>query len=375
MEPSFLQRYLEAFHHIQGWYSYDAALLFMAYHQLLERHTSAANVLEIGVHHGLSAIAMASLRGPRGRLVAVDLFESLQDRNISRSGEGVLSLFRRNFESFYPGAQFLEVLVRPSTELRPRDLGSGFTFCHIDGGHSRMETRSDLGLCHAISVAGGLLAVDDYFNPLYPGVCEGAVEFMLKRRGALRPLAIGYNKVLFQKTPAKTDLNAEFAEAFPQVEADAVNMWDQRVLLFGKPLRQYFDLHASTPQRLVPLGRAGARAILQPHSSRFVAGCGERIRLPVTVRNASAEAFPSGEKVFGLSYHLLSASDRLLVHDNDRTWLTDPLAPGAEATIDLGVRAPTEPGPYRIEIDLVWEGVMWFKDAGNPTAKVDLSVS
>jgi len=375
MEPSFLQRYLEAFHRIEGWYSYDAALLFMAYHQLLARHTSPADVLEIGVHHGLSAIAMASMRGPRGRLVAVDLFENLQDRNISRSGDGVLSLFRRNFESFYPDPHFLEVLVRPSTELLPRDLGSSFTFCHIDGGHSRTETGNDLRLCHAVSVAGGLLAVDDYFNPLYPGVCEGAIEFMLRRPGALRPVAIGYNKVLFQKTPAELDLNAEFAQAFPQVEAAVVSMWDQKVLLFGKPLRQYFDLYASTPQRLVPLSEAGTRAILRPHSSRFEARRGERITLPVTIKNASAEAFPAGETVFGLSYHLLSASGRLLIHDNERTWLTDPLAPGEEATFELFVRAPAEPGPYKIEIDLVWEGVMWFKDAGNPTATVDLSVS
>src|SRR5262249_5991667 len=226
MEPSFLQRYFEAFHHIQGWYSFDAALMFMAYHQILSRHTPAADVLEIGVHHGLSAIAIASLRGARARLVAVDLFENLQDRNISRSGEGVLSLFRQNFESFYPDPRFLEVLVRPSTELRPRDLGFGFTFCNIDGGHSRAETLSDLRLCHAISVPGGLLALDDYFNPLYPGVCEGAVEFMLQHPGALRPLAIGYNKVLFQKTPAKMDLNAEFAQAFQQVETGVVGMWD-----------------------------------------------------------------------------------------------------------------------------------------------------
>src|SRR5262249_51754831 len=362
-------------HHIQGWYSFDAALMFMAYHQILSRHTPAADVLEIGVHHGLSAIAIASLRGARARLVAVDLFENLQDRNISRSGEGVLSLFRQNFESFYPDPRFLEVLVQPSTELRPRDLGFGFTFCNIDGGHSRAETLSDLRLCHAISVPGGLLALDDYFNPLYPGVCEGAVEFMLQHPGALRPLAIGYNKVLFQKTPAKMDLNAEFAQAFQQVETGVVGMWDQRALLFGKPLRQYFDLHASTPHRLVTLGGAGVQAILRPHSTRLQAKCGERFSLPVTVKNASADAFPAGETVFGLSYHLLSASDRVLVHDNDRTWLTDPLLPGEEETFELSVRMPLEPGPYRIEIDLVWEGVMWFKDVGNPTSKVDLSVS
>jgi hypothetical protein len=30
------------------------------------------------------------------------------------------------------------------------------------------------------------------------------------------------------------------------------------------------------------------------------------------------------------------------------------------------------PGNYDIEFDIVWEGVMWMKDRGNPTARVEL---
>jgi hypothetical protein len=40
----------------------------------------------------------------------------------------------------------------------------------------------------------------------------------------------------------------------------------------------------------------------------------------------------------------------------------------------MDVTAPAQPGQYQLEIDLVWEGVMWFKDIGNPTATIPLSV-
>ena len=30
-------------------------------------------------------------------------------------------------------------------------------------------------------------------------------------------------------------------------------------------------------------------------------------------------------------------------------------------------------GRYDIEFDIVWEGVMWMKDRGNPTARVELA--
>src|ERR1019366_9345773 len=109
---------------------------------------------------------------------------------------------------------FIRILARPSRDLAAGDFGQGLSFCHIDGGHSRQETFADLRLCHEALATGGLLALDDYFNVEYPGVSEGAVEFMLKHPGALQPLAIGFNKVLFQKQPVAFDTNEGFLRSF-----------------------------------------------------------------------------------------------------------------------------------------------------------------
>ena len=94
----------------------------------------------------------------------------------------------------------------------------------------------------------------------------------------------------------------------------------------------------------------------------------------MAVKNVSTEVFPNGEGVLGLSYHLLSPNGQTLVHDNIRTYLQESLQPGGSTAVNLQISAPAQPGDYRLEIDLVWEGVMWFKDAGNPPAVVDLQV-
>ena len=39
----------------------------------------------------------------------------------------------------------------------------------------------------------------------------------------------------------------------------------------------------------------------------------------------------------------------------------------------MAVAVPGAPGLYEVEFDVVWEGVLWMKDHGNPTARVQLS--
>jgi hypothetical protein len=375
LKPSFLQLYLQAFSVIRGWFQFDAALLFMAYNQLQREQSASGDVLEIGVYHGLSSIAVAALRGTGRRFVVVDPFDDASETNVAMYGNGIRDHFARNFSGFYPDTGFLQVIARPSLGLTTAAIGTGFTFCHIDGGHSREETYNDLALCCDAMADGGLLAIDDYFNPQHPGVCEGAAEFLLRRPGAIRPLAIAYNKVLFQKGGGAANLNAKFLTVFPTIKHEIVTMWGCPVILLGQPLRDYLDLFGSTPERFVPLGAAGTRAILEPSSDHLRVRSGRDVVLDVQIGNSSGEPTPSGENVFGLSYHLFAASGEKLRHDNDRAWITTPIHPGERRMAQLNLRSPDSPGEYILEIDLVWEGVMWFKEVANPVARVRLSVS
>jgi hypothetical protein len=136
MSTRFLESYFGAFDRIEGWFSPDAALMFMAYHEAIAAHGVAGDVLEIGVHHGLSTLALAALRRDGARLVAIDLFDELQARNVSRSGSGSRAHFLRNMRGFFGDLAFVRCIAAASSTLDPADLGSGFSFCHIDGGHT-----------------------------------------------------------------------------------------------------------------------------------------------------------------------------------------------------------------------------------------------
>jgi hypothetical protein len=166
----------------------------------------------------------------------------------------------------------------------------------------------------------------------------------------------------------------DFDVEFPTINHQTAIMRDRRVLLFDKPLRDYVDLYSSSPTRLVLLDQSTQRAEIQVTADTITCGGGVPASLPVKVRNISPEAFPSGKGIFGLSYHLASRSGQVLAHDNPRVWITTPILPGEQRDIPLEVCAPGEPGDYLIDIDLVWEGVMWFREFGSLPATVKLTV-
>lgn len=80
---------------------------------------------------------------------------------------------------------------------------------------------------------------------------------------------------------------------------------------------------------------------------------------------SDAERTTRGRGAIRLGYRWLAAdSDRLVSDYADRVDLPHTLAPGETATLPLEVRAPSAPGRYRLQIDLVQELVTWFADAG-----------
>ena len=135
--------------------------------------------------------------------------------------------------AFFGDLGFVRCIAASSSTLGPADVGDGFSFCHVDGGHTAAETYHDLDLCSRVLLPGGLLALDDYFNPAFPGVCEGAIKFWLDHGGALTPVAAGFNKVFFQKPPARFDLNEAFNQRFPYIPHKTVTLWETPVQSFS----------------------------------------------------------------------------------------------------------------------------------------------
>jgi O-Antigen ligase len=99
---------------------------------------------------------------------------------------------------------------------------------------------------------------------------------------------------------------------------------------------------------------------------------GRTSRVPVNVTNTGRLVWDShSEPPFFLSYHWLQADgDRFVTFEGARTEFTSPVAPDATVSVLARVRAPGQPGRYRLEWDVVQEGRLWFSTEPGATRMI-----
>jgi len=75
-----------------------------------------------------------------------------------------------------------------------------------------------------------------------------------------------------------------------------------------------------------------------------------------------------------LSYHWLDRFGNVLVWEGLRVLPDEPVAPGTRLRLELPIAAPMPPGGYRLVLDIVDEGRLWFGDLGGRTLDLDVEV-
>ena len=198
---------------MEGWFFPVDAYLFGFIDEIQKRERIEGGLFEIGVHHGKTAIFLARCAAPDEILGVCDVFEQ-QELNRDRSGEGSREIFLRNMQG-HP----VQVFATESSRLTTDDTTVRCRFFHIDGGHRADDVMSDLATAERALAAGGVVAVDDLFNPNWPGVGEGFYRFHAARPDAFAPILIGGNKVLFTRPAAASRYERHFASIAEAVDA------------------------------------------------------------------------------------------------------------------------------------------------------------
>jgi hypothetical protein len=119
-----------------------------------------------------------------------------------------------------------------------------------------------------------------------------------------------------------------------------------------------------------------ARYTLPAGTARLATG--GTAELPVTVENTGTLAWPhAGQDAVALSYHWerSDAHGSHLDFEGRRTPLPRDVAPGDRLALAGRVKAPDEPGRYRLRWDLVRENVTWFSNGGTPTGDETVDVA
>jgi hypothetical protein len=126
--------------------------------------------------------------------------------------------------------------------------------------------------------------------------------------------------------------------------------------------------HLPTPRPIpVPDRRAAVTILSGP--TALPAGEGGYLRL--LVRNAGEGTWPPDR--------LLSVADHWYRDGEPTCWddgraALPALALGESAVLSLRITAPSRPGRYEVEIDVVQEAVAWWADHGSPTVRRSIEV-
>ncbi|HET9103443.1 MAG TPA: methyltransferase domain-containing protein [Solirubrobacteraceae bacterium] len=115
------------------------------------------------------------------------------------------------------------------------------------------------------------------------------------------------------------------------------------------------------------------RARLQLSGELPVLAPAEVHEVGLEVRNDSGVDWPL-EAQLVVGNHWLSAGGDLLVGDDGRTPVDAAVPPGSRHRVTLTVHAPSDPGDYLLEVDLLQEHRGWFATSGSETLRLPVSV-
>ncbi|KXS19714.1 hypothetical protein M427DRAFT_66872 [Gonapodya prolifera JEL478] len=223
---------------IGGWMSPSQAILAL----LLSRHQHDAGicgaVVEIGVHHGLYFTAiMQSVVGAE-KAMAIDVFED-QHLNLDRSGSGSYKIFTDTLTTHSIRVSDVDIVKSSSLNIKaPKVVSSvgGVRFFSVDGGHDAMVAYNDLVIAGNSLVDGGIISVDDWYNPnIWAGVTEGVFRYMSAQQllpGVLPPLIpfLHIENKLLLTTPGYHQMYLNFLKENPFVQRLTSQLYTAPVL-------------------------------------------------------------------------------------------------------------------------------------------------
>jgi hypothetical protein len=190
-----------AFAEVEGWCAPHLWQAIQPLHQAMAERGPLRPVAEIGVYHGKFLIGLALTAGAPANNFAIDVFD-LQEFNLDGAGKGSLDKLKENLaRSGLPEQQMtfyrvdsMSVGDHEIAEIR-RACGGGFSFFSVDGCHTVEHTINDVNIALRLTAHDGVIFVDDYNNPHWPGVQEGVAKMYLMSAPRFVPLLFCCNKL------------------------------------------------------------------------------------------------------------------------------------------------------------------------------------
>jgi len=176
------------FSEIPGFFNEDDAMHFFLILEMQSNLGFTGDILEIGSFRGRSTALLAYCLKPNETLVVNDVFE--QDADGHYDNKPTISDLTQNIQKINPtfNLEQLDIHSGLSTSLELSETPR-FRFSHIDGGHDADTAYHDITLAAHRTIATGVISIDDYHHPDWPGVTVAADRFLSENPSTWRVLA------------------------------------------------------------------------------------------------------------------------------------------------------------------------------------------
>jgi len=198
-----LEEYWEfGFPNVEGWVDTRLAVCL----RLIDNVQRAAGIVggigEIGVYHGKMLLALAHLASAGDKVTAIDVFED-QARNIDGAGVGSLGRLQENIRLYGPSASLdysfikADSIALTSHEREQLATRGPFRFFSVDGCHTAEHTCTDLLTAQDCLTPGGIVILDDFYQPHWPGVTEAVSLLYSRYVPRIKPFLYCFHKLFF----------------------------------------------------------------------------------------------------------------------------------------------------------------------------------
>lgn len=133
--------------------------------------------------------------------------------------------------------------------------------------------------------------------------------------------------------------------------------------------------HDPTPPRptVIRVGPSHAFTLAEGTTPKRLRS-GREVMIPLRLTNDGVTPWPASGDI-NVAYHWLAEDGTVVVRDGERTPVPRATWPGDTVHVEARLRAPEAPGRYRLQWDMVHEGVCWFEQQDpTPTDAVPVIV-
>ncbi len=179
------QSYLAASATLPGWFFPRSIAIWDCLLGFQREQALVGNVMEIGVWRGRSALlaAMHAQAGEQGLFVDPALHAKTQE--LLAQATAAQCTFVCDVSSTLHRSPLVAAQART------------YRWIHIDGEHSGTAVYDDLTISHQLLHDGGVLVIDDFFNPVWPQITTAAIQFCARHTHELSMFLVADNKGYF----------------------------------------------------------------------------------------------------------------------------------------------------------------------------------